>query len=345
MIKDVNRISRFVRLIPGVALCCAVAAAAVAAEHAEARLAGRPWLETLVLAIILGTVVRTLWIVPARFGEGIQFTTKVFLEFAVLLMGASISFGAIRSAGAPLLLGIIATVFASIVVSYALGLALGLPTKMALLVACGNSICGNSAIAAVAPVIDAESDDVATAIAFTAVLGILVVLLLPVIASALHLSPTASGVLAGLTVYAVPQVLAAAAPMGSVAVQVGTVVKLVRVLMLGPVVTAVSLTNMRNTNVGLSKPRLSLLRFFPAFILGFLALATARSAGLLPEAMLEPMHTAASSMTVVAMAGLGLGVDMRQVKAAGPRVSLVVVLSLMLLTALAFLVLHLLGMA
>lgn len=81
---------------------------------------------------------------------------------------------------------------------------------MAMLVACGNAICGNSAIAAVAPVINAESDDIATSIAFTAVLGIVVVIALPVAAHHLHLSPYAGGALAGLTVYAVPQVVAMA---------------------------------------------------------------------------------------------------------------------------------------
>ena len=83
---------------------------------------------------------------------------------------------------------------------------------MAVLVACGNSICGNSAIAAVAPVIGADGKDVAASIAFTAVLGVLVVLGLPLLVPLLRLSETQYGVLAGLTVYAVPQVLAATAP-------------------------------------------------------------------------------------------------------------------------------------
>src|SRR5690606_37559890 len=100
------------------------------------------------------------------------------------------------------------------------------------LVACGNSICGNSAIAAVAPVIGATSRDVAASIAFTAVLGIGMVLSLPLLVPLLDLSETQFGVLAGLTVYAVPQVLAATTPVGALSVQLGTLVKLVRVLML-----------------------------------------------------------------------------------------------------------------
>src|SRR6202008_1901383 len=119
--------------------------------------------------------------------------------------------------------------------------ALGLPQRISILIACGNSICGNSAIAAVAPVIGAAADEIAASIAFTAVRGVIVVLLLPLLAPVLLLSLTQYGVLAGLTVYAVPQVLAATLPIGALANQVGTVIKLVRVLMLGPVVLGLSL--------------------------------------------------------------------------------------------------------
>ena len=112
----------------------------------------------------------------------------------------------------PMLLGIASVVAVAILASYGIGRLLGLPVRMALLVACGNSICGNSAIAAVAPVIGADGDDVAASIAFTAVLGVLAVLGLPLLAPLLGLSGHQYGVLAGLTVYAVPQVLAATAP-------------------------------------------------------------------------------------------------------------------------------------
>ena len=219
------------------------------AERIETLWAGKAWLEALVIAILLGAIVRTLWTPPKLFDRGIRCAAKTMLELAIVLMGATVSFGAIFAAGLPLMVSIVLTVIGAIVVSFALGRSLGLNRKMALLVACGNAICGNSAIAAVAAVIDADSDDIATSIAFTAVLGIGVVVALPFLAAALHLSPAAGGILAGLTVYAVPQVLAAAGPMGSVAIQVGTLVKLVRVLMLGPIVTGLSLLMARRRAV------------------------------------------------------------------------------------------------
>jgi len=116
-----------------------------------------------------------------------------------------------------------------------------LPQRISILIACGNSICGNSAIAAVAPIIGADSDDVASSIAFTAILGVVVVLALPLLIPLLYLSQSQYGVLAGLTVYAVPQVLAATLPISPVSAQLGTMVKLMRVLMLGPVVVLLSL--------------------------------------------------------------------------------------------------------
>lgn len=341
--------------LPGLALCALVAGLAVLLERLEVLATGRPWLEALVIAIALGAAIRTLWPLPAGLEPGIRCAAKTVLELAVIAMGATISFGAILDAGLPLMAAIVVTVAGAIGASFLLGRLLGLPGKMALLVACGNAICGNSAIAAVAPVIDADSDDVATSIAFTAVLGIAVVIALPFIAAAVHLSPAAGGILAGLTVYAVPQVLAAAGPMGAAAVQIGTLVKLVRVLMLGPIVALLSLVMARKAvaaengeagkESGNPPRRLSLLQLVPPFILAFLGLATAHSLGLLPDAAVAPAHAASNLLTVLAMAGLGLGVDLRSVSAAGPRVVCVVTASLLLLGAMAFLVLRLIGIA
>jgi uncharacterized integral membrane protein (TIGR00698 family) len=315
------------------------------AERLEIAFTGRSWLEPLVLAILVGTVVRTVWAIPSKFDAGIQFSAKSLLEFAVILMGATISFGAILAAGSALLAGIVGTVAVAIIASFLLGRVLGLNSKVALLVACGNAICGNSAIAAVAPVIDAEADDVATAIAFTAVLGVAVVVSLPIAANALHLGPVAGGALAGLTVYAVPQVIAAAAPMGTTAIQVGTLVKLVRVLTLGPVVTGLSLVRSRRAaaRTGLART-IAGSHLVPGFIVAFLTLATARSLGMLPDALVPLARSGGNLLTVMAMAGLGLGVDLRHVTAAGPRIVLAVTLSLATLATVALVVVHLTGL-
>ena len=191
--------------------------------------------QQIVVAILAGTADRTAWTPGMRFRAGITFGAKQMLEVAVALLGVSISFRTLAEVGPGLLFGIAGVVVLAIPTSFGICRLLGLPKRMAVLVACGNSICGNSAIAAVAPTIGADGD-VAAFIAFTAVLGVFVVLGLPFFGAALGLSQLRFGALAGLTVYAVPQVLAAASPIGPAAVQIGTLVKLARVLMLGPVV-------------------------------------------------------------------------------------------------------------
>jgi len=345
------------QLIPGLLLCGAVTLAAMGLQIVEERVLGRPYLEALVLAILLGTLVRSAWTPHRRWLPGINFSAKFLLEVAVMLLGASISIQTILAVGPSLLLGIAGIVMVAIPASYMLGRALGLPQRIAILIACGNSICGNSAIAAVAPVIHADSDDVASSIAFTAVLGVVVVLALPLLIPLLHLSGTQYGVLAGLTVYAVPQVLAATVPAGLLSTQIGTLVKLVRVLMLGPVVLFLSLGAGRLERAAIHRSavvagealpktgRLPLTRLVPWFILGFLALGALRSADLVPHLVLAPAALTANVLTIVAMAALGLGVDVRVVARAGARVTTTVVVSLLVLVGISLALIRVLGVA
>ncbi len=348
------------RLLPGVLLCLAVTAASNVLAALEARLFGRVWLEALVVAILVGTAIRTAWTPDERWSAGIGFSAKTLLEVAVLLLGASLSAQAIMAGGPALPLGIAALVVAALGASYGMSRLAGLRHRMAVLVACGNSICGNSAIAAVAPVIGASGEDVAAAIAFTAVLGVGVVIGLPLLVPVLHLSQLQYGALAGLTVYAVPQVLAATVPVGVLAVQMGTLVKLMRVLMLGPVVVGLSLlVRRRRDGAQEARPRvagdgagvgagpgdsagdgpaarLPFHRMVPWFILGFVLLAGLRSADLLPQMVLTPLALTANLLTVVSMAALGLGTDLGSVARSGPRVMAAVTLSLLMLGAIGF---------
>jgi uncharacterized integral membrane protein (TIGR00698 family) len=147
------------------------------------------------------------------------------------------------------------------------------------------------------------------------------------------------GILAGMTVYAVPQVLAATAPVGAIAMQVGTLVKLVRVLMLGPVILFLGRTFGRRT------ARMPVHHMVPWFILGFLALAVLRSLDLLPAPVLAPAASLSSAFAVVSMAALGLTVDVRGVARAGGRVLGAGVLSLLVLAGIGFAAVTLLHLA
>jgi len=334
------------RLLPGVLLCVAITLAAIALERIEVFFVGQPYLEALVLAILLGVAVRTAWTPGSSWNQGINFSAKFVLEFAIVLLGASASIAMIAALGSLVILGIACIVALAIGTSYFISRFLGLPQRMCILIACGNSICGNSAIAAVAPVIGADADDIVSSISFTAVLGVLVVLGLPFLVPILQLSLTQYGVLAGLTVYAVPQVLAATLPIGALSNQVGTVIKLVRVLMLGPVVLGLSLLANRvkpaHDRLDRRRPRFSEL--VPWFIIGFLVVLTVRSVGLIPQSVVPAITRVAALLTTIAMAALGLGVDIRVVARSGARVTLAVTVSLIVLGVMSYGLIRLMGM-
>jgi uncharacterized integral membrane protein (TIGR00698 family) len=316
-----------------------VALAAACLQALETRLAGEAYLEAIVLAILLGVCIRAAWKPGAVWRGGIHLSAHLLLEIAVVLLGASVSARTVIALGPALLLGIMVVVAVAIFCAYGISRVFGLQRKMAILVACGNSICGNSAIAAVAPVIGADGDDIAASIAFTAVLGVATVLLLPLLVPILALSLTQYGVLAGLTVYAVPQVLAATLPIGALSNQVGTVVKLVRVLMLGPVVLSLALLFRR------SGPKPKFYELVPWFIIGFLVVLAARSAGAIPAGLLLPIKDSAAWLTTISMAALGLGVDVRVVARAGIRVTGAVTVSLLVLAAIAYGLIRALGIS
>ena len=307
--------------LPGLALCVVIAAISWALQLLEERAFGRPYIEALVLALLIGVIVAAARDLPDRFAPGIQFAARELLELAVCLIGVALDVALLRQAGVGLFAGVVVIVVATLALTFAIARAAGLPSRLAVLLAAGNSICGNSAIAAVAPVIGAEAEDVASAISFTAVLGVIVVLLLPMLVPLLHLSDSRYGVVAGMTVYAVPQVLAATLPVSAAAGGMATLVKLTRVLMLGPLVLTLSLISHRRT-------RAERGQLVPWFIIGFVAFAAARSGGLLPPVVVDAIRQVATLLTIVAMAGLGLGVDIRALKRSSGRVIAVVCLSL-----------------
>ncbi|MEO7857286.1 MAG: putative sulfate exporter family transporter, partial [Gemmatimonadaceae bacterium] len=300
-------------------------------------------------------------------------SAKQVLEVAIVLLGLTLNVPLLLSAGPWLAAGIIVAVFAALLFGVLIGRAFGLRHRLAILVAVGNAICGNSAIAAVAPVIGAEPDDVASSIAFTAVLGVTVVLALPLLVTPLGLSEYQYGVVAGLTVYAVPQVLAATLPVSALSGQVGTLVKLTRVLMLGPIVIGLSIamrqresraaglgstagdtdsstkdwrmsdaraTDLRTTDApaadtgvrrATARPRIDIGRLVPWFIVGFVVLAAVRATGVLPPAIVTSARTVSGVLTIVAMAALGLGVDVRVLRRVGAPVTATAIAALALL--------------
>jgi len=329
------------RLLPGIGASIVVSIVAVIGGWLQSIWLGRAVVEPLVLAIIVGMLVRSINGMPVEREPGVRFVGKEVLEVAVFLLGATLDAPKLFASGPTLALGIVATVVVALIVGFGIGRAAGLPPRLALLVSCGNAICGNSAIAAVAPVIGADREDVAASIALTAVLGVTVVLSLPLLVRPLGYSDYQYGVLAGLTVYAVPQVLAAAFAVSVVSGQVATVVKLARVLMLGPVVVFLSLR--RRRSAALTTPSARATSLLPWFVVGFVLLAIVRSFGLLPELAISTARVSAQWLTIAAMAALGLSVDFVSVKRVGARVAIAAVGSLLALLCMVIALISALG--
>lgn len=306
---------------PGLAFCAAFAVLAYYLDSLERRIVGHAVIDSLVIALVIGIALRNLMKVPKSLDAGAKYASKQVLEASVFLLGASVAFGKIVDTGGALLLLITFSVIGGLTFTYLVGhYVFHLPSKLAVLVGVGQSICGNSAVAAAAPAIGATADDVAAAIGIGAVLGVGQILLLPLLVPGLDLTHYQYGVVAGLAVYAVPQVVAAAFTVSNLSGQVATLVKLVRVLFLGPVIVGLRILHPGQTSAGKSMMA-RIQSFVPWFVAGFVLLAVLRSAGVISDSVGQNAQSVSKWLFITSMIGLGLGVDLKSVRAVGPKVA------------------------
>ncbi len=319
---------------PGLGLAIGLAALAWLAGRALEAF-GITVVEALVIALIGGMLIRLRWRPPTLFEPGLAYASKGLLELAIVLLGASLSFTDLGSAGLKLIGYVVLTVGVILGLGIVLGKRLGLGRRLSALVAVGNAICGNSAIAAIAPVLRATRQEIASAIALTAALSVAVVLLLPLAAPVFDLSNAEYGVLAGLTVYAVPQVVAASFAVSTESGDIGSLVKLLRVLAIGPVVAGaawlVSRSAMQKSSdvtptTGQPGSGFRLQNGIPWFVAGFLLFAALRTVGVVPASLGDGIREVSRVMTTVAMAALGLTVDLSSVRRSGRAVATLVLL-------------------
>ncbi len=321
------------QIVPGVLLSILVSLTAFGLQWVQKAALDTVWMEGLPMAVVLGMVIRFCWKPGPRWEPGIQFMSKRVLEFAIVLLGAALDAALLASTPVFLIVATFGLVALTIGAGYGFGRLFGLNHQLALLVASGNAICGNSAIAAIAPAIEAEEREIVLAISFTAVLGIVVVVLLPYLVPLLGLDFRQYGILAGWSVYAVPQVLAATLPISLISGQMGTLVKLLRVLMLGPVVLFFGWLQHRGGGrygVESGKPRKK-ASFLPWFLVGFALCAFLRSTGVISPENGDALRTLSGWLTIGAMASLGLLADVRGVARSGGRVAATALVSLAIL--------------
>ncbi|MCP2259931.1 conserved hypothetical integral membrane protein [Streptoalloteichus tenebrarius] len=310
-------------LLPGLLAVAVAVAVAVLVNQVV------PAVSALTIAVVLGVLAGNLPVLPAAARPGLTWATRRLLRAGVVLLGLQLAVPQVLGLGAGTLLVVLATVAVTFVGTVLLGRALGLPRGLSVLVGTGFSICGASAVAAVEGVVEREEEDVATAVALVTLYGSLAIAALPLLAGPAGLEGEDFGRWAGASVHEVAQVVAAASPAGALAVATAVVVKLSRVVLLAPLVAAISVAERRRrpSAEGRRPP------LVPLFVLGFLAMVVVRSVDVLPAPVLDATKFVTTLLLAGALFGLGSAVRIAALVRTGPKALLLGLFSTLLVVA------------
>ena len=320
----------------GIGICFAVAGLAVLLEH----LIPGELLGASIIALFMGTIINSFfhpkWIKPA-----LKFTSKRILKVAIILLGASLSVSTIMSVGKMTFFVMIFTFAMCFGGGYFVRKIFKLNWKLGNLISAGTGICGGSAVAAIAPVIDADDKDIAFAMSSTFLFDMVMIALYPLMGKALGMNDIAYGIWAGTSVNDTASVVASGYAFSDAAGDFATMVKLTRTIAIIPTVLVFAYIGTRAKQKELQKEsagkKVNILKIIPWFICGFLALAIANSFGFIPVAASGVMKQASKFLMVTALAAIGLGTSITDFKKAGlaPMFYGVTIDTLVTLTALA----------
>lgn len=314
--------------LPGLGLAAVVVALAFAIEKFVK--ANTPIvLSPLVAAVLMGALLTNLRLLPEMARPGLQFAARRLLRLGIVILGLQLSLSKLRDLGVKGLALVLFTTTVTFFGTQWLGKKLGLSSGLRLLVATGFSICGASAVAAMRPVSDANDDDTVYAIGLVTLCGSLAIAILPAIGHALGFGDVRFGTWVGASVHDVAQTVATAASRTSDAArEAAIVVKLTRVVMLAPLVAGVSVWRRRqhaaaskthrDDSDAAAKPT-TRPPILPLFVVGFLAMVMLNSAVTLPVDFLKQAKNVERVLLAAALVGLGAGVDVRKLRAIGPR--------------------------
>lgn len=330
-----------IKIIPGFLLALIIAFAA-------------KWLESLlpihligasVIALFIGMAINHFYKPNETMAIGLKFTSKKILKFAIILLGASLSIGTILEVGKISLTVMLFTLLTCFGGGYFVGKALGLNWKLSNLISAGTGICGGSAIAAIAPVIDAEDNDIAYAMSATFLFDMAMIVLFPIMGQALGLSDMAYGLWAGTAVNDTSSVVAAGYAFSEAAGDFATMVKLTRTLSIIPTVIIFAFielnmkkkTALANGNTVNEKTKINIFTLFPWFILGFLALAIVNSLGFIPASVSATAKDLSKLLMVCALAAIGLNTSFKDMKKSGiaPMIHGFIISALVVIVAIA----------
>lgn len=284
------------------------------------------------IAIIAGMIVTMFWDNKGKAEPGIKWTSRVILQTAVVLLGFGMNLGVIFQTGKQSLPIIICTITTSLIIAWILQKALKVPANTSILVGVGSSICGGSAIAAAAPVIGADDDEIAQSIAVIFFFNVLAAIFFPILGKAIGFDTVNGepfGIFAGTAINDTSSVTAAASTwdsmwnLGSETLNKAVTVKLTRTLAIIPITLGLSLIQAKkSTKEGKQTTKFSLKRAFPMFILYFVIAAIITTVCVhmgVDAGVFQPIKELSKFMIIMAMAAIGLNSNVIQLIKTGGK--------------------------
>ncbi len=276
-----------------------------------------------VFALLIGMVLNPLLAKMPQFKAGVQLVSKQVLRLAIILMGLTLSFGQVLQVGKYSLIVMVFTLFAAFGGGYLLGRVFGMNWKLSSLISAGTGICGGSAIAAIAPTIEAENTDIAYAISATFIFDILMVILFPIAGRYFGMTDIGYGLWTGTAVNDTSSVMAAGYAFSDAAGAYAMIVKLTRTLSIVPAVLIFSFINARqNQKQGKAEyqaGKVNVGQIFPFFILLFLGMVAVKSTGFVPEVVSEWVAVSSKFFMVMALGAIGLKTNFKQMARSGVK--------------------------
>ena len=302
--------------ILGLLICFSVAAVSVLLE----RVIPGELLGASIIALFMGTIINSFfhpkWIQPA-----LKFTSKKILKGAIVLLGASLSVSTILNVGKMTFFVMLFTFAMCFGGGYFIRKLFGLNWKLSNLISAGTGICGGSAVAAIAPVIDADDKDIAFAMSSTFLFDMVMIALYPLMGKALGMSDMAYGIWAGTSVNDTASVVASGYAFSEAAGDFATMVKLTRTIAIIPTVLVFAWIGVRmkkkEMQVAGGGKKVNMMKIIPWFIGGFLLLAIINSVGLISATVSGMMKSASKFLMVTALAAIGLNTSLTDFKKAG----------------------------
>ena len=266
------------------------------------------------LAIILGILLGNLFNLSGKFADGIQYAEKKILTYAIILMGFNLQLGELSEMGITVFLIIIPTMLLTISSALLYGRILGFNGSFSLLMGAGNAVCGSSAIAAVAPVTTANEEEIGVSIGVVNLLGTAGMFILPLLAGLLSLNDLQSSYLTGGILQAIGQVVAAGFSINDHVGDTATLIKMLRVIMIGPIVMLVTIINRKKVTGNGGKKS-----YIPSYIIGFFICSILASIFHTDTTIIPNLRMLAKFLLTIAMAGVGMKIRFKSLLHHGPK--------------------------